>query len=105
MESANLTKKELAVFKKRQEKLEKFFGGVKNMSRLPDAVVIIDQIRERKAVRECIKLNIPLITLMDSNCDPNLTKFFIFGNDDSLTSVQFLLNQLIPLILKGQNNL
>lgn len=99
----NLTKKEVSILKKRKEKLEKYFDGIKNMSALPDVVIIVDQIRELKAVRECIKLKIPLITIVDTNCDPTLTDFLIPGNDDSIRSVELILNELSSYIVNGQN--
>jgi small subunit ribosomal protein S2 len=100
----NLTKKEVSILTKRKEKLEKYFDGIKNMDGLPDVVIIVDQIREFKAVCECIKLKIPIITILDTNCDPTLTDFFIPGNDDSIRSVQLLLEELTSYILNGQNN-
>jgi small subunit ribosomal protein S2 len=75
------------------------------MPKLPHAVIIVDQIRELKAVKECIKLGIPLITIVDTNCDPSLTDFPIPGNDDSVRSVQLLLNELVSFVLKGQNSI
>lgn len=101
----NLTKKEISILNKRKEKLEKYFDGIKNMSALPDVVIIVDQIRELKAVCECIKLKIPIITIVDTNCDPTLTDFLIPGNDDSIRSVELLLNELTSYIIKGQNNI
>jgi len=98
-----LTKKEAIILRKRKEKLEKFFGGVKNMKGKPDVVIVVDQQRELNAVRECLKLGIPLITFLDTNCDPTLTDFFVLGNDDSIRSVQLLLRELTESIVKGQN--
>nr|UXD06230.1 ribosomal protein S2 [Eutreptia sp. CCAC 1914B] len=101
----NLTKKEISILNKRKEKLEKYFDGIKNMSVLPDVVIIVDQIREFKAVCECIKLKIPIITIVDTNCDPTLTDFLVPGNDDSIRSVSLLLNELTSYIIKGQNKI
>jgi small subunit ribosomal protein S2 len=72
-----------------------FFGGVRQLSSLPDLVVIVGQPHERNAVLECQKLNIPTITLLDSNCDPSYTTYGIPANDDSTRSVEFILKQLV----------
>lgn len=75
-------------------KLEKFLSGIKDMNKLPDIVIIIGQNKEMNAVRECLKLNISTITIVDTNCDPTLTDFSIPANDDSISSVSLILNQL-----------
>nr|YP_009538656.1 ribosomal protein S2 [Phacus pleuronectes]AYQ93678.1 ribosomal protein S2 [Phacus pleuronectes] len=80
--------------KKISIKLEKFLSGIKDMNRLPDIVIIIGQNREMNAVRECLKLNISTVTIVDTNCDPTLTEFFIPANDDSVSSVTLILNEL-----------
>lgn len=88
---------------KRQEaRLQKYLGGVQTMKTLPNIVVIIGQQKEMNAVRECQKLKIPSITIVDTNCDPNLTDLFIPANDDSLSSVNFILNKLSEAIKQGQ---
>jgi len=100
---SRLTKKEAAILNKRKDKLEKYFGGVKDMKSLPDVVILVGQPRELIAVKECIKLGIKTITILDTNCDPTLTDFFIPGNDDSIRSVELILNELTTAIVKGQN--
>lgn len=70
-----LTKKESLIIKKRKLKLEKNLSGIRNMKKVPDAVIIIGQNKEMNAVKECIKLGIPTITILDTNCDPTLTEF------------------------------
>jgi small subunit ribosomal protein S2 len=100
---SRLTKKEAAILNKRKDKLEKYFGGVKEMKSLPDVVILVGQPRELIAVKECIKLGIKTITILDTNCDPTLTDFFIPGNDDSIRSVELILNELTAAIVKGQN--
>ena len=89
-----LPKKEIALLRKRKEKLEKYFGGMKNMYQLPHLVILIGQQRETSAVLECQKLNIPIITILDTNCDPSLTNLFIPANDDSIKSISLILNEL-----------
>lgn len=69
------------------------------MNSLPDVVILVGQVRELNAVRECIKLNIPLITILDTNCDPTLTDFSIPANDDSISSVSLILNELVRSII------
>ena len=95
MDLSKFSKKEAIQIQKQRERLEKFFGGVRNLSTLPDLVVIVGQPNEMNAVRECQKLNIKCITLLDSNCDPDLTDIGIPANDDSLRSVSYILNTLI----------
>jgi small subunit ribosomal protein S2 len=73
------------------------------MRNKPDVVIVVDQQREINAVRECLKLGIPLVTFLDTNCDPTLTDFFVLGNDDSIRSVKLLLGELTESIVRGQN--
>lgn len=63
------------------------------MTSLPDVVILVGQIRELNAVKECLKLNIPIITVIDTNCDPTLTDFIVPANDDSVSSVSLILNE------------
>nr|ARR28474.1 30S ribosomal protein S2 [Caulerpa okamurae] len=90
--------------KRQKIRLEKYLGGVKTMKKLPDIVIIVGQQKEINAVRECQKLKIPSITIVDTNCDPSLTDLLIPGNDDSLSSVNFILNKLEEAIREGQKN-
>lgn len=99
-----LTKKEAAVLGKKKERLEKYFGGLKNMKKRPDIVIIVGQLRELNAAKECQKLGIRTITILDTNCDPTLTDFVIPGNDDSVGSVALLLNELTESLVMGQNS-
>ena len=98
-----LPKKESAQLQKRKEKLEKFFGGVKTMTKLPDIVILVGQPNELNAVKECNKLGIRTITLLDTNCDPSLADLVIPGNDDSIRSVELILMELKEAVLKGQS--
>ena len=88
------TKKDILSLSKERERLEKFFGGLRDLKGLPDLVVIVGQPNERSAVLECEKLNIPTITLLDSNCDPTSVTYGIPANDDSARSVAFILDHL-----------
>ena len=96
------TKKEVARMERRKKRLQKYLGGVQTMSKLPDIVIIIGQQKEINAVRECQKCKIPNLTILDTNCDPSLTDLFIPANDDSLASVNFILNQLSKAIKEGK---
>lgn len=74
------------------------------MVKLPDIVVIIGQNRELNAVKECMKLSIPMLTIVDTNCDPTLTDLLIPANDDSIASVSLILKALNDSIVKGKQD-
>jgi small subunit ribosomal protein S2 len=90
----NLTKKESSLLKKELDKLRKYLNGVKNMKKRPDIMIVIDQKREINAIKEAIKLKIPIISILDTNCDPDLIDLPIPGNDDALKSIKFILQKL-----------
>lgn len=96
-----LPKKETAMLRRELEKLRKNLTGIKNMKRLPDLVVIVDQKRESTAVQECITLGIPIISILDSNCDPDLTDVPIPGNDDAIRSIKLIIGKLADSIAEG----
>lgn len=96
-----LTKKESLILKKRKAKLEKYFSGIKNMKSLPNIVILVGQPREMNAVRECLKLSIPLVSILDTNCDPTLTNYVVPANDDSVSSVSLILNEFSKAINKA----
>ena len=85
------------------ERLQKYLGGLKNMRRLPDVVVLVDQRRENNAVLECRKLDIPLVSMLDTNCDPDLADVPIPCNDDAVRSVQLVLGRLADAINEGRH--
>nr|YP_009032748.1 ribosomal protein S2 [Euglenaformis proxima]AGL12014.1 ribosomal protein S2 [Euglenaformis proxima] len=95
-------KKENFILQKKKVKLEKYFLGIKDMKKIPDVVIIIGQSNELNAVKECIKLKIPLITILDTNGDPTLTDFVIPANDDSISSLTIILNYLSNVIKKAK---
>ena len=97
-----LPKKEASVRLKELEKLRKHLNGVKNMERLPDVAIIVDQKREITAVRECRKLGIPIISILDTNCDPDLVDIPIPGNDDAVRSIKLILKSLADNIILGK---
>ena len=98
-----LSKKEASLRRKELEKLRKHLNGVKDMGKLPDVAIIIDQKREITAVRECRKLGIPIISILDTNCDPDLVDVPIPGNDDAVRSIKLILKSLTDSIEKGKS--
>lgn len=97
-----LTKKEITGFRKRKERLEKYLGGLKGMTRLPDVVIIVGQTEEMNAVLEAQKLGITTISVLDTDCDPTLSDFFVVANDDSIKSLEFILDKFLQAILAGK---
>jgi len=99
-----LSKKEAANLLKELNKLERMIGGIADMNRIPDYVCIIDTVRERNAVLEALKLNIPIIAPLDSNCDPDEINYGIVGNDDAIKSIQLITQIIADGILEGKNS-
>lgn len=97
-----LTKKEVAVRRKELQKLRKHLEGLKTMRQLPDVAIIIDQKREMTAIAECRKLGITVVSILDTNCDPDLVDIPIPGNDDAVRSIKLILNSLTDSIIQGQ---
>ena len=100
-----LPKKEASLRLKELEKLRKHLNGIKDMERLPDVAIIVDQKREMTAVRECRKLGIPIISILDTNCDPDLVDIPIPGNDDAVRSIKLILKSLADSVLSGKSQL
>jgi small subunit ribosomal protein S2 len=98
-----LPKKEAAVLRRELEKLQKYLGGIKLMRKLPDVVVIVDQRREYNAVQECQKLGIPIVSLLDTNCDPDLVDIPIPANDDAIRSIKLVIGKLADAIYEGRH--
>jgi small subunit ribosomal protein S2 len=98
----SLPKKEASVLRKELIKLQTQLNGIKTMYSLPDVMIVVDQNHELTAVREAIKLNIPIISILDSNCDPELIDVPIPGNDDALSSIKIILQALTDSILLGR---
>lgn len=99
-----LSKKEYSSKRKELDKLRRLFNGIKNMTTLPDVVVFTNQLKDLLAIQECLKLGIPAISVVDTNCDPDLVPYPIPANDDSSSSINFILNYLVNRILTGYNN-
>jgi len=83
--------------------LRKHLDGIKNMTALPDIAIIVDQKREITAIRECRKLGIPIVSILDTNCHPDLVDIPIPGNDDAVRSIKLILKSLTDSILKGKS--
>ena len=98
-----LTKKEAALRRKELQKLRKHLEGIKTMGNLPDVAIIIDQKREMTAIRECRKLGIPIVSILDTNCDPDLVDIPIPGNDDAVRSIKLILKSLVDSIIVGKS--
>jgi small subunit ribosomal protein S2 len=94
-------KKEATQLRKEREKLERFLSGIKGMDRLPDAVFAIDTRKERIALREAKRLNIPTIAIVDTNCDPGDVDYVIPGNDEAIRSIRLITSTLASAILEG----
>lgn len=92
------TKKQLVVAKKQYEKLEANLGGIKEMKKLPDALFIVDIVREDGAVAEAKKSNIPVIAIVDTNANPDLVDYVIPGNDDAVKSVKIITEEIARVI-------
>lgn len=97
-----LPKKEVGQLKKEQERLEKFLGGIKEMKQLPDALFVIDPRKERIAVAEAHKLNIPIVGIVDTNCDPDEIDVVIPANDDAIRAVKLLTSKMADAILEAK---
>jgi small subunit ribosomal protein S2 len=97
-----LTKKEASLRRKELQKLRKHLDGIKQMEKLPDVAIVIDQKREMTAIRECRKLDIPIISILDTNCDPDLVDIPIPGNDDAVRSIKLILKSLTDSIIAGR---
>jgi small subunit ribosomal protein S2 len=97
-----LTKKEASKLKKEKAKLEKNFAGIKDMEDLPDCIFVVDSHREKIAVAEAKKLGIPIVGLVDTNCDPEEIDYPIPANDDTIRSIKLITSRLVDGILEGQ---
>lgn len=100
-----LTKKEAVLRRKELKKLRQHLDGIKFMETLPDVVILIDQKREMTALKECRNLNIPIVSILDTNCDPDLIDVPIPGNDDAVRSIKLILKSLTDSIVMGKSNI
>ena len=97
-----LPKKEVVKLKLEIEKLEKFIGGIKQMKTLPAALFIVDPKKEKIAVSEARKLNIPIVAIVDTNCDPDEVDYVIPGNDDAIRAVKLIAGAMANAVMEGR---
>ncbi|HMS59543.1 MAG TPA: 30S ribosomal protein S2 [Tepidiformaceae bacterium] len=101
-EYTRLTKKEQLDITNEIERLNRYFGGIKKMDRLPAAVFIIDTVKESIAVAECVRLNIPIVSLVDTNCDPDPVSYPIPSNDDAIRAIKLILGKMADAAMEGR---
>jgi small subunit ribosomal protein S2 len=98
-----LSKKEIAQIEKEKRKLQKNLEGIRHMSRLPDALFVVDTRKEKIAVDEARKLKIPVIGIVDTNCDPDEVDFVIPGNDDALRAIRLFAQKIADAVISGRD--
>ena len=99
---SGLTKKELLMMSREKEKLDRTLGGIRNMNKIPSAIWIVDTNKEHLAVAEASKLNIPVVAILDTNCDPDEVAYRIPGNDDAIRSVSLLTRVVADAVAAGK---
>ena len=99
------TKKEIALIRKEASRLENFLGGIKDMKKLPDAVVVVDPMEDHNAVLEAKKLGIPVFGLADTNCNPNFVDYAIPANDDAIKSIKLMVSLLADAIVEAKGGI
>lgn len=99
---AALPKKEVASLQKEMDALERNLGGVKEMNRLPDAIFVVDTRNEHNAVAEAKKLGIPVVAIVDTNCDPDDADYIIPGNDDAIRAIKLISSLLADAVIEGK---
>jgi small subunit ribosomal protein S2 len=97
-----LPKKEVLRLRKEMERLEKNFGGIKEMKKMPGAVFVVDPRKEKIAIAEAKKLNIPVVAIVDTNCDPEEVDYVIPGNDDAIRAVKLIVETIANAVLEGK---
>ena len=99
-----LPKKEAALLRRERDKLQQNLGGLTGMSQIPDVAIFVDPKREATAVAECRKLGITIISILDTNCDPNVVDIPIPANDDAIRSIKLIISSLSDAILTGKQS-
>jgi small subunit ribosomal protein S2 len=98
-----LTKKEVQRLERERQHLEQNLAGIKDMPGLPDALFVVDSSKEEIAVKEAVKLGIPVVAIVDTNCDPELVDYVIPGNDDALRAIRLFTSRIADAVLEGKN--
>jgi small subunit ribosomal protein S2 len=98
-----LTKKELGLLRHEREKLLSSLGGIKGLKKLPDALFVIDPKKEEIAVKEANKLSIPVVAVVDTNCDPDLIDYKVPGNDDAIRAIRLFCSAIAEAVVEGRN--
>jgi small subunit ribosomal protein S2 len=101
--ASHLTKKEQAQLDRERQKLEKTFSGIRDMNQIPDLIFVVDPEKERIAVDEARKLGIPIVAVVDTDCDPDRIDHVIPGNDDAIRSIRLFAARVADAVLEGQN--
>ena len=96
-------KKEVLKLDRKRQKLERNLGGIKDMERLPDAIYVVDSKQEQIAVREANKLHIPVVAIVDTNCDPDGIDYIIPGNDDAIRAIRLITSRIADACLEGRS--
>lgn len=96
------TEKEVSILMRQKEKLEKYLGGIEGMTQLPAAVFVVDPRKEHIAVTEARKLGIPIVGIVDTNCDPDEIDYIIPGNDDAIRAVRLLTSKIADALIEGR---
>lgn len=97
-----LPKKEVSKLKGEMDKLEKFLGGIKDLKRLPGAMFVVDPRKEKIAIAEAKRLNIPVVAIVDTNCDPDEVDYVIPGNDDAIRAVKLIAGAMADAVMEGR---
>jgi small subunit ribosomal protein S2 len=97
-----LPKKEAMSLKVEKEKLEKLLTGIKNMEKLPDAIFVVDPKKEKIAIAEAIKLSLPIVAIVDTNCNPEEIDYVIPGNDDAIRAVKLISSVIADAVIEGK---
>ena len=100
-----LPKKEVLNLKGERDKLEKFLGGIKEMNRLPGALFVVDPRKEKIAIAEAKKLGIPVVAIVDTNCDPEEVDYVIPGNDDAIRAVKLIASTMANAVVEGRQGI
>ena len=100
-----LPKKEVVELRKEYARLNKFLGGIRDMKKMPSAIFIVDPRKERNAIAEAKKLNIPIVAMVDTNCDPDEVDYVIPANDDAIRAVRLMTSKMADAVLEGQRGI